>query len=175
MNKLSLRSSYKSRVRLTVLVICLTILTIGSATVAYAEEINLALGKPCTLVTGGTLSSSKLEWITDGDLTTMWRSVNNSSPKTHTGIVYCDLGSVMTINRVVVTEYKQKSVNIIIKVSVDGANWTEVGNQSFTAVGSDNRRSEYKFAAQPARYVQVEAPDAVYAFGIYELEVYGSN
>lgn len=162
--------SRKTTLVTTLLVI---LLFVCWATASAAEEVNLALNKTCQVITGGSLSASKPPGMVDGDITTMWRSYQSGSPSTLTGIVSCDLGYVSTINRIVITEYKQKSVRIVVKLSTDGVNWTVVGDQSFKAVGSANRRSEYPVGGQSARYVRVEAPDAVYAFGIYELEVFG--
>jgi hypothetical protein len=172
MNQLH-RIRYRTRATGMITLLSLMLLLLSWATVAAADEVNLALGKTCQVITGGSLSASKPPGMVDGDINTMWRSYNSSSPKTLTGIVSCDLGYVSTINRIVITEYKQKSVRIVVKLSTDGTNWTVVGDQRFQAIGSANRRSEYPVGGQSARYVRIEAEDAVYAFGIYELEVYG--
>ncbi|MGI6541485.1 MAG: sialate O-acetylesterase [Limnochordia bacterium] len=149
------------------------LLILCGITITRGEEVNLALNKTCQIVTGGSLRAVGVKAMVDGDMETMWRTYQAGTPNTLTGIVNCDLGYVSTINRVEIVEYKQKAVNIVVKLSMDGINWNVAAEQDFKNVGSDNRRSEYAIGGQQARYIQVEAKDAVYAFGIYELEVYG--
>lgn len=142
---------------------------------AQAAETNLALGKTVTVNQGGTLNGTAASHMTDGSLSTMWRSYDASTPSTLTAGVTLDLGSKQAFNKIVITEYKQKSVRLTVDVSENNTQWTQVYTKSFTAAGTSNRVTEIWLDSQFARYIRVTAPDAVYAFGIYELQVYDTN
>lgn len=142
---------------------------------AQAAGTNLALGKTVTINQGGTMGSNTAVNITDGNSTTMWRTYDAGTPATLSAEVTLDLGSVQTFQKLVMTEYKQKAVQLTVNVSDDLAAWNQVYANTFTATGTTNRVSELDLGVQSARYIRITAPDAVYAFGIYELEVYGGN
>ncbi|WP_068663722.1 sialate O-acetylesterase [Paenibacillus oryzisoli] len=142
---------------------------------AQAAGTNLALGKSATINQGGTLGSTSASLMTDGDSATMWRSYDVGTPVTLMAQVTLDLGSVQSFNKIVLTEYKQKAVQLTVDVSVDNTQWAQVYTNSFTATGSTNRVTDMQLGNQSARYIRISAPNALYAFGIYELEVYGGN
>jgi len=105
-------------------------------------------------------------------MSTMWRSYAPGMPAVLTAEVTLDLGASLIFNKIVLTEYKQKADQLIVKVSDDQDNWSEVYNQTLSTSIETNRVTTIEFDHLSARYIKIVAPDAVYAFGIYELEVY---
>lgn len=140
-------------------------------TTAYAES-NLALGKTVVVNQGGTLSGYTAYYMTDGDSSTMWRSYAPGTPETLTAQVTLDLGQTELFNRIVLTEYKQKAVRFLVSISDDGTAWSQVHQQELVSNGTGNRTTTIAVDNLAARYIRITAPDAVYAFGICELEVY---
>ncbi|RTE10866.1 sialate O-acetylesterase [Paenibacillus whitsoniae] len=157
--------------------LCLGMLPLapGLSGKVQAAGINLALGKSVTINQGGTLGSTFASAITDGDAATMWRSYEAGTPATLTAQLTLDLGSVQSFNKIVLTEYKQKAVQLTVDLSNDNTQWTQAYTNTFTATGTTNRVIDMQLGNQSARYIRITAPIAVYAFGIYELEVYGGN
>ena len=83
-----------------------------------------------------------------------------------------DLGEVRRVGHLVLTEYGQNTVDLVIKVSVDGTEWTDAAMRHFDVHGKGDRTVSVPLGELQARYIEVHAVDALYPFGIYEVEVY---
>ncbi|MFD0960187.1 sialate O-acetylesterase [Paenibacillus chungangensis] len=133
---------------------------------------NLALGKTVTIQRGGTLFGYIAQHITDGHSSTMWRSYAADMPATLTAETTLDLGETMLFNQIVLTEYKQYAVRLIVSISDDGDVWIPVYDRVPAFTERSNRKTMIEVDHLAARYIRVTAPDAIYGFGICELEVY---
>lgn len=139
---------------------------------AAAPPENLALHAACEVLAGGSLWSEGCAAIVDGDLSTAWRTYQRGLPERLPAAVRIDLGEVRRVGHLVLTEYGQNAVDLVIKVSVDGTEWTDAAMRHFDVHGKGDRTVSVPLGELQARYIEVHAVDALYPFGIYEVEVY---
>lgn len=125
---------------------------------------NLAASAPTSAssTTNGNLSS----YLTDANLSTRWES-QTTDPQS----VTIDLGSQQTVGRVVTRWEVASAKSYQIRVSPDNVNWTTVYTTTAGAGGIQNNA----FTPVSGRYVKVDMTqrNTVYAYSIYDLEVYG--
>lgn len=127
---------------------------------------NLALGKLVT--SSGNESTGYLPGdATDGDLGSRW-----SSAFTDPQWIDVDLGSVQTIDRVVLRWQDSYGVQYKIQVSSDNSNWQDV----YTQTNGKGATEDLRFTATQARYVRMYGTQRATQFGysLYEFEVYNT-
>jgi endoglucanase Acf2 len=87
--------------------------------------------------------------------------------------VQVDLGTSQTVNKVNLTWETAYAKGYTIQTSTNGTTWTSVSNITNGDGGSDS----VTFANTTARYVRVTLNErgTIYAFSLYELQVYNTN
>jgi uncharacterized repeat protein (TIGR02543 family) len=133
-----------------------------------AGSVNLALGK--TAVASSTETSSLLATNgTDGDLSSRWSSLF-SDPQW----IYVDLGSVATINRIVLRWEVAYGRSYQLQVSDDATTWSEVYS---TTTGDGGVDDITLGAPATGRYVRMLGIQrgTVWGYSLYEFEAYGSG
>lgn len=127
---------------------------------------NLALNK--TVEVSSTQSGLPAVNATDGDSGTRWGS-DWSDPQW----IYVDLGSVMPVNRVVLSWEAAYGKSYKIQVSTDAQNWTDV----YSTTSGDGGTDEIVFSSTNARYVRMYGIErgTGYGYSLWEFEVYGQQ
>jgi uncharacterized protein YjdB len=128
---------------------------------------NLALNKTATSSSdenGGLTANNAV----DGNYSSRWGSAF-SEPQW----LQVDLGSVQTINRVILSWEAAYATAYDIQVSTNGTTWTTV----VSIVGGNGSTDDITFTSTSARYVRMNGITRVtpYGFSIYEFEVYGTT
>jgi hypothetical protein len=130
-----------------------------------AAAANLALGKTAaasTSYTGFPASN-----VTDGNTASRWSSQFSESEW-----IYVDLGSVLTINRVVLRWETAYGRGYQIQVSSDASTWSDVYSTTTGGGGVDDIT-----LASPAsgRYVRLLGTQraTLYGYSLWEFEIYG--
>ena len=130
----------------------------------FGAPVNLALGRPAVAST--TYPGFPAANTTDGNLATRWSSAFSNNQW-----MYVDLGSVLTIQRVVLNWEAAYAQSFRIEVSNDAVTWTSVYSTT-TGTGGINNIT----LATPAtgRYVRMLGIQRATAFGysLFEFEVY---
>ena len=130
-----------------------------------AAVANLALGK--TAVASTTQSGYPASNVTDGNAVSRW-----SSQFSNNEWLYVDLGSVHTIDRVVLRWEAAYGRGYKIQVSNDASSWSDV----YSTTTGDGAVDDLTLAT-PAwgRYVRMLGTQRAtpYGYSLYELEVYG--
>lgn len=139
---------------------------------AEYHPVNLALGKKVVINHGGTRSGNDAENMTDGNISTMWRSYAPDNPVTMTADVTLDLDKTLLFHQIVLTEYMQNAGRLIVSISDDTAVWYPIYDQQLAPTDDTNRKTIIAVDNLAARYIRITAPEAVYPYGIIELEVY---
>lgn len=103
--------------------------------------------------------------LTDGTPARRWESLAEDPQW-----VAVDLGSKVTVNRVVLRWESASAAEFTVKVSPDNTTWTTVHSTYESAGGVQTLR----FDPTVARYVRVDmtARNTAYAYSMYDLEVY---
>jgi hypothetical protein len=126
---------------------------------------NLALGK--TAVASTSYAGLPASNATDGNLGSRWSSLFSDSEW-----LYVDLGSVYTINRVVLRWETAYGRGYKIQVSSDTSSWSDV----YTTTTGDGGVDALPLAAPASgRYVRMLGTQRATAYGysLWEFEVYG--
>ncbi|WNG24722.1 glycoside hydrolase [Cystobacter fuscus] len=133
---------------------------------AHAQtNTNLARGKPVTVSsTDGVFSGSS---AVDGDPGTRW-----SSGFTDNEWISIDLGSTVSIGRVVLNWETAYGKNYTLESSTDGANWTALK----TVTNGDGGIDDWTVSGS-GRYVRMRGQLRAigYGYSLWEFEVYGSG
>jgi hypothetical protein len=128
---------------------------------------NLASGKAATASTSYTgMPASN---ATDGNASSRW-----SSQFSDNEWLYVDLGSVLTINRVVLRWEAAYGRGYKLQVSNDASTWSEV----YSTTAGDGGVDDITLAAPASgRYVRMLGLQRAtpYGYSLYELEVYGGG
>lgn len=129
---------------------------------------NLALHKPVTVSGTENAVAFKGDNINDGDPGTRWSSLF-ADPQW----VRIDLGTVTSIDRVVLAWENAFGVAYQIQVSTDAQQWTTVYTQSAGKGGTEN----LSFLAVSARYVRLYGTQrsTQYGYSLWEMAVYGDG
>lgn len=134
---------------------------------AYAVGANLALNK--TVVASSTYSGYPVGNAVDGNASTRW-----SSNFTNSEWIYVDLGSVQSINEVILKWDGAYAIAYQIQVSNDANNWSNV----YSTTTGDGVTDDITFTATSARYVRMngtQRANIYYGYSLWEFEVYGST
>jgi beta-galactosidase len=128
---------------------------------------NLALGKPATSSGNENAGLGPLNAV-DGDLTTRW-----SSAFTDNQWLEVDLGSPMTINKVVIYWENAYGKAYDIQVSKDEQTWTTVATQNAGKGGVET----LTFPSVLNRYIRLLGITRATAYGysLFEFQVYGAD
>ena len=104
----------------------------------------------------------------DGSTTTRW-----SSSFSNNQYIYVDLGSAVSVSKVILKWEAAYGSAYKIQSSSDAYNWTDVANVTNGNGGTD----EISFTAVTARYVRMYGITRAtsYGFSLYEFEVYGPS
>ncbi len=132
-----------------------------------AAVANLALGK--TAVASTTQSGYPAANVTDGNAVSRW-----SSQFSHNEWLYVDLGSVYTIDRVVLRWEAAYGRGYKLQVSNDASSWSDV----YSTTTGDGAVDDLTLAASAwGRYVRMLGIQRAtpYGYSLYELEVYGGG
>jgi hypothetical protein len=126
---------------------------------------NLALGK--TAVASTTYSGLPASNVTDGNLSSRWSSLFSDSEW-----IYVDLGSVYTINRVVLRWETAYGRGYKIQVSNDASTWSDVYS---TTTGDGGVDEIMLTSSASGRYVRLLGTQrgTVYGYSLWEFEVCG--
>jgi len=131
----------------------------------YGTPVNLALGKPAVAST--TYAGYPASNTTDGSLTTRWSSVYSNNQW-----IYVDLGSIATIQRVVLNWEAAYGQSYKIQVSNDAVTWTDVYS---TTTGNGAIDDITLTPSATGRYVRMLGIQraTTYGYSLFEFEVYG--
>ena len=130
-------------------------------------SVNLALGQ--TAVASTTYSGLPAANVTDGNLLTRWSSLF-SDPQW----IHVDLGSVYTINRIVLRWEVAYGRSYQLQVSNDAATWSEM----YSTTTGDGGVDDITLSAPAAgRYVRMLGTQrgTLYGYSLYEFQVYGGG
>jgi hypothetical protein len=131
---------------------------------------NLALNMPATASAGANPGASF-----DGNSNTRWSSGEGYNGDQWISV---DLGTIQTINHVVVKWETAYCSDYIIQVSNDGSTWTDVYSGT-NPTGLSNPVNDITFTQTSGQYLRVfcKAAGQVswYGFSIWEVEVYNSS
>ncbi|WP_448901738.1 galactose-binding domain-containing protein [Eubacterium sp.] len=136
---------------------------VASQTVAPASVIS----KNCTVTTSGNETNEFTgKNAVDGNKDTRW-----SSNFADNAWITVDLGSVKSVEKVVINWEAAYGKDYKIQTSTDGNNWTTVKNLTNQDGGEDT----ITFNAVNTRYVRMQGVTRAlpYGYSIYEFEVYG--
>ena len=139
-----------------------------SATIPYPEPsgANLAFNRPVTVssVENNTFGGAN---AADGNTTTRWSS-QYADPQS----LQVDLGSVYSIDRVVLRWETAAAGAYQIRVSLDGVNFTT----PYTTTSEDGELDDISLEPVAARYVQMYGTERLtpWGYSLWELEVYGT-
>ena len=125
---------------------------------------NLALGRPATAST--SYSGLPPSNVTDGNVNSRWSSQFSDSQW-----LYVDLGSVLTIHRVVLRWETAYARGYKIQVSSDASSWSD----AYTATAGDGGLDDIILAVLASgRYVRMLGTQrgTVYGYSLWEFEVY---
>ncbi len=128
---------------------------------------NLAWGK--TAVASTTQSGYPAANVTDGNAVSRW-----SSQFSHNEWLYVDLGSVHTIDRVVLRWEAAYGRGYKLQVSNDASTWSD----AYSTTTGDGGVDDITLSAPAAgRYVRMLGTQraTTYGYSLYELEVYGGG
>ncbi len=127
---------------------------------------NTALNMP-TVNSSQYSASFTPDKAVDGDMGSSWASQQNKN----TEWIYVDLGSVLTIDEVKIfwdsTYYAR---NFTIQLSNDTVEWINVSEYT----NNEDDETDALIGTHDARYVKVLCLNGIFAYQIYELEVYKS-
>jgi hypothetical protein len=130
-------------------------------------SLNLALHKPAVASTSYTgLPATN---VTDGNLNSRWSSQFSDSEW-----IYVDLGSVYTINRVVLRWEVAYGRGYKIRVSSNASSWSDV----YTTAAGDGGVDDISLSSPAScRYIRMLGTQraTVYGYSLYELEVYAGT
>ncbi len=126
---------------------------------------NAALGRPATASSTQFLTSLTPAKAVDGDPTSRWGSTWSDNQW-----IRVDLGSAITVSRVVLRWESAYGRAYHLDVSTDGVTWRQV----FITGTGDGGVDNVTFPATTARYVRMygTARGTSYGFSLYEFEVY---
>ncbi len=126
---------------------------------------NLALNKTATSSANAKQPASM---AVDGNAGTRWES-DFSDPQWIT----VDLGSVSSVNRVLLNWEAAYGKAYTIQTSTDGNAWTTV----YSTANSDGGTDDISFASVNARYVKMNGTERAlpYGYSLWEFEVYGDG
>ncbi len=139
-----------------------------TGTVTTTSE-NLALGKPAVAssIEDSTLAASN---ATDGSLYTRWSSLPRSDPQW----IYVDLGSVATINRIVLRWEAAYALSYELQVSNDASTWSAVYSTTTGDGGVDDITLSGPASGRYVRMLGIERATP-FGYSLYEFEVYGGG
>jgi len=131
-----------------------------------AAAANLALGK--TAVASTSYTGFPASNVTDGNTSSRWSSQFSNSQW-----IYVDLGSVYTINRVVLRWETAYGRGYKLQVSTDASTWSDVYSTTTGDGGVDDITLS---TPGTGRYLRMLGTQRATTFGysLYELEVYGA-
>ncbi|MCL5735096.1 MAG: discoidin domain-containing protein, partial [Actinobacteria bacterium] len=135
----------------------------GVVTTASA---NLALGKTAVASTIQN-ASFPAAYATDGDVNSRW-----GSQYTDNEWLYVDLGSVYTINRVVMLWTVAYARSFKLQVSNDAATWMDVYSTTAGAGGTEDITLAAPAAGRYVRFLGLQRATQ-WGYSFYEFEVYG--
>jgi aryl-phospho-beta-D-glucosidase BglC (GH1 family) len=134
---------------------------------AFAQSANLALNRPVTVssVETSTLTGPR---AVDGSLTTRWASLEGVDPQW----IYVDLGSSVSLSRVVIRWEAAYARAYRIESSNNASTWTTL----FTTTTGNGATDDVPVAGS-GRYVRVFGTQrgTQWGYSIFELEVYGPS
>ncbi|ADQ45029.1 coagulation factor 5/8 type domain protein [Caldicellulosiruptor kronotskyensis 2002] len=135
-----------------------------SSPVISKAETNLALNKAVTA--SSTQAGLDVKSAVDGNVNTRWGS-DWSDPQW----ISVDLGSVYSVNKVVLRWETAYGKSYKIQVSTDGMNWTDV----YSTTAGDGGVDEIVFSPVNARYVRMYGTErgTGWGYSLWEFEVYG--
>ena len=144
------------------------VLTVQAAAVTDGDSTNLALKMP--VLVSGTENEVAFKGanVNDGDPGTRWSSLF-ADPQW----VRIDLGSVKSIDRVVLAWENAFGVGYQIQVSNDAQQWTTVYTQAAGKGGTET----LSFPPVSARYVRLYGTQRAtqYGYSLWEMQVYGDG
>lgn len=125
---------------------------------------NLALGKTAT-ASSQEREDLAPQYAVDGNLNTRWGS-GHSDPQW----IQIDLGSIKTINKVVLNWESAYGKSYKVQLSTDGANWNDV----YVTTYGNGYIDEIYFYPQDAQYVRMFGTEraTTYGYSLWEFEVY---
>jgi subtilisin-like proprotein convertase family protein len=132
-----------------------------------AVAANLALGRPAAAST--SYSGYPASNATDGNTGSRWSSQFSDSEW-----IYVDLGSVSTINRIVLRWETAFGRGYKLQVSNDASTWSDV----YSTTTGDGGVDDITLAtAASGRYVRMLGTQrgTIYGYSLWELEVYGAG
>jgi uncharacterized delta-60 repeat protein len=142
--------------------------SVGTGTIQNDDgATNLALGRPATAST--SYSGLPASNATDSNLSSRWSSQFSDSEW-----IYVDLGSVLTINRVVLRWEAAYGRGYKIQVSSDASTWSDVYSTTTGDGGVDDVTLSSPASGRYVRMLGTQRATA-YGYSLYELEVYGSG
>ncbi|MEX1828583.1 beta-1,3-glucanase family protein [Luteibacter sp. CQ10] len=129
---------------------------------------DLALNRPVLASDEENPVAFKASNANDGDAGTRW-----SSGFTDDQWIRVDLGSVKTVNKVVLSWENAHATDYLIEVSVDGSTW----QTAFSKAGSQGGVETLTFPDKQARYVRMHGGhrSTQYGYSLWSFEVYGSG
>jgi len=135
--------------------------------VTTGDEVNLALHKPVQVSGSENAVAFKGENVNDGDPGTRWSSLFEDPQW-----VQIDLGSVYSIDRVVLSWENAFGVAYEIQASTNGQDWNTVYRQTQGKGGTET----LTFPAASARYVRLYGTQRAtpYGYSLWEMAVYGN-
>jgi len=132
-----------------------------------SAAVNLALGK--TAVASSTYTGFPASNATDGNTSTRWASQSSDSQW-----LYVDLGSVCTINRVVLRWETAYGRGYKLQVSSDASTWSDVYSTTTGDGGIDDITLSTPASGRYVRMLGTQRA-TTYGYSLYELEVYGAS
>jgi chitodextrinase len=132
-------------------------------------QINLALNRPVT-VSSTEIPNFSGSKAVDGNTSTRWGSVQEVDPQWIT----IDLGSLCTIQRVVLTWETAHAKAYQIQVSNDGQAWTSIYNTTTGDGGTDNLTG----LTGSGRYIRMYGTargNRYWGYSLWEFAVYGTS
>ncbi|MBU5444532.1 discoidin domain-containing protein [Paenibacillus sp. MSJ-34] len=163
-------------IRLIVLVVLLSQITLYPSPSSAADRANLALGKTATAA--GYADVYVAGNVTDGNQSTYWESVNNAFPQW----LQVDLGASATIDRIVLklpAGWEERTQTLTVQGSTNGSSFANiVDSASYTFHPSINNNTvTINFDATSTRYVRLHftANTGWPAGQVSELEIYGES
>ena len=129
---------------------------------------NLALNRPVLASDTENAVAFKAANVNDGDAGTRW-----SSGFTDDQWIRVDLGSVKSVNKVVLNWENAHAIKYLIEVSMDGQSWST----AYAKAGSTGGVETLTFPAVSARYVRMhgQTRSTQYGYSLWEFEVYGAD
>lgn len=143
--------------------------TTGSGSDTGSPNGDLALKHPVLASDVENAVAFKASNANDGNAGTRW-----SSGFTDDQWIRVDLGSVKTVNKVVLSWEDAHATDYLIEVSVDDQNW----QTAFAKSGSLGKVETLTFPAKQARYVRMHGQhrsNKLYGYSLWSFEVYGSD